>query len=174
MDLTDIIIKQLIRIFGKNFVWGLFNVIDFFAGINTQLKLLEVLIDLKQTCEDEIKLYTAEGEELEILIQDEIEKSKKTIKLIEDLESRDNLSFSGGVALGVLKANPREIYNHKMYEIEKKEFSLETSNKVLLALEQVIAEAKQGKFKHSLSQAMKRLEELTDFEMFEINNFYEE
>lgn len=174
MDLTDIIIKQLIRIFGKNFVWGLFNVIDFFAGINTQSKLVEFLNDLKQSSEDEIQLFTAEGEELDLLIQGKVDKSIETINLIEDLESRDDLSFSAGVALGALKADPKEIYNHKMYEIEKNEFSFEYSNKVLIALKQVIAEAEQGRFKHSLSGAMKRLEELTDFEMFEVNDFNEE
>lgn len=174
MDLTDIVLKQLVRIFGKNFVWGVFNVLDFFAGINTQSKLVEFLNDLKQSSEDEIQLFTAEGEELDLLIQVKVDKSIETIKLIEDLENRDDLSFSGGVALGVLQADPREIYNHKMYEIEKNEFSLENSNKIIIALNQVITEAEQGRFNHSLSDAMKRLEELTDFEMFEVNNFNEE
>ena len=170
MDLTDIVIKQLVRIFGKNFVWGFFNVIDFLAGINTQSKLVEFLNGLKQSSEDEIQLFTAEGEVLDLLIQDKIDKSIETIKLIEDLENRDDLSFSAGVALGALQEGPREVYNHKMYEIEKNEFSFEDSTKILIALEQVIAEAKQGRFNHSLSGAMKRLEELTDFEVFELKD----
>lgn len=131
---------------------------------------MEFLNDLKQSSEDEIKLYTAEGDELDLLIQGKVDKSIETIKLIEDLEKRDDLSFSAGVALGALQESPREVYNHKMYEIEKNEFSLEEGNKVLIALKQVIAEAEQGRFKHGLSGAMKRLEELTDFVVFELKD----
>lgn len=57
-----------------------------------------------------------------------------------------------------------------MFEEEKKTFDIKKSKETLEAINQVIDEAKLGNFKHSLSKAMQRLEELTDFEMFRLED----
>lgn len=162
MSITDSILEFIIKLFGKRVVWGFFNMLDWATNINKEGKLIVCLEDMKKTYEKDIELFSAEGDELEKLLKKKMEKSIETKKNMDEIEKNSDKP----VLAGVIEGLEFETYTKEMYEEEKKTFNFDKSTKVLTALNQVIFEAKQVKFKHSLSKSMKRLEELTDFEMF--------
>lgn len=162
MSLTDKLVDLIVKILGKRAVWGYFKMLDWLVGIDTQYKLIEHLEDMKQSQEEEIRLFTAEGDEQEKLLNKKIKESEEMAKVSEELKEIEDESLKAGIMADTLS----EVYTREMFEEEKKNFSFSKENESLNALNQVIKEAKQGQFGHSLSSAMKRLEELTDFEMF--------
>lgn len=164
MSLTDKIIDATFKILGKRAVWISFKIYDWALGINTHHKLVEHLEGMKKSQEEEIKLFTAEGDEQERLLGEKIKESEEMVEVSEQLNEVGDESLKAGILADTLS----ELYTREMFEEEKSNFSFSKENESLNALNQVIKEAKQGQFKHSLSDAMKRLEELTDFEMFRI------
>lgn len=166
MSMTDSIMEFFVKVFGKRVVWWGFNMLDWVAKINTQESLVEYLVGMRDTYELDIELFTSEGEEKDRLLENKIQESKNTLESVDFV----NKEAGDSVEAAVISGFEFEVYTREMFEEEKKTYNIEQNKETLIALDQVIDEAKQGKFKHSLSKSMQRLEELTNFEIFSLDD----
>lgn len=166
MSISDSIFDFIFKIFGKRVVWWNFNIIDWLGGINTKESLVEFIEGMRDTYELDFKLFTSEGQKQEKLLEEKIQESKIAIENLDYV----NKEAGDSTQAAYLSALNFEVYTKEMFEEEKKTFDIKKSKETLEAINQVIDEAKLGNFKHSLSKAMQRLEELTDFEMFRLED----
>jgi ribonuclease HI len=154
----------LSKVIGKKEIRIYINTLNNLFRVNSRDNIIKILMNLKSALEEDEKLYTSDGEKLEKLILSATNKSLSDIKSVARVKDIISKVISNSIKVD-LKNISFKVDKYKEYKSEYSEIDYQ---RIIVILDIVIKETNQNKFKGNILKAIKKMTELSNLDLTEL------